>query len=75
MKIKSEVDAHAAFHSLDLQVMDEFNRLKKSQKPINYEDIVMFTCIMQLFRLLDRRTKLVIAQKVERMIEDWGAKC
>ncbi len=75
MKIKSEVDAHAAFQSLDLQVMDEFNRLKESQKPINYEDIVMFTCIMQLFRLLDRRTKLVIAQKVERIIEDWGAKC
>jgi len=75
MKIKNEVDAYAAFQSLDLQVMDEFNRLKESQKPINYEDIVMFTCIMQLFRLLDRRTKLVIAQKVERMIEDWGAKC
>lgn len=75
MKIKNEVDAYAAFQSLDLQVMDEFNRLKESQKPINYEDIVMFTCIMQLFRLLDRRTKLVIAQKVERIIEDWGAKC
>ena len=75
MKIKNEVDAYAAFQSLDLQVMDEFNRLKESQKPINYEDIVMFTCIMQLFRLLDRRTKLVIAQNVERMIEDWGAKC
>ena len=72
MKIKTEADATGAFMALDLQVLDELYYHKDIHK-VSYEEIEICKCIMQLLtQVLSKQTKLLIAQKFEKMIENWG---